>query len=66
VEENILVNVSQRNREMIAEEREALGPLPLKEVRLAQKMVSDAAFELIGKGEIQLPGTGGSSEEVVA
>jgi len=65
VEENILSNVSQRNREMILEEREALGPLPVKEVRLAQKMVSDTAFELIGKGEIQLPGTGGA-EEVVA
>ncbi len=52
VRDQILGSVSQRTSEMIKEERDLLGSVPLKEVLEAQGSILTGIRELISKGEI--------------
>jgi flagellar motor switch protein FliG len=53
-EENVLANLSKRAREMIVEEKQTLGPVPLSDVLAAQKEIVKAALGLAEKGEIKI------------
>ncbi len=52
VEENILVNLSQRVRDMVAEERELLGPRPRAEVDAARADLMKGIRSLVESGEL--------------
>lgn len=62
VEENIMGNLSSRVREMVADERETAGAVPLSEVVQARNEILKAARGLMEAGEFS-PATGG--EELV-
>ncbi|MFQ5505155.1 MAG: flagellar motor switch protein FliG [Planctomycetota bacterium] len=62
-EENIFNNLSKRAGEMVIDERDAKGPMPLSDVLDAQKQVLAAVRNLIETGEINAPGAPG--EEMV-
>ncbi len=62
VEENIMANLSSRVREMVAEERELAGPVPMSEVLAARAELMRSVHELIDSGEFT-PVRGG--EELV-
>jgi flagellar motor switch protein FliG len=51
VEANIMNNLSQRVREMLRDERELAGPMPMKEVLAARAEIMRAVRELMGSGE---------------
>jgi flagellar motor switch protein FliG len=53
VEENILSNLSSRVREMVAEERELAGPMPMSEVQVLRDEVMKAVRGLMESGEIK-------------
>jgi len=63
VEENVLTNLSTRVQEMVAEERELAGLVPMAEVLTARAEVMRAVHALIDTGEFT-PSRGG--EELVA
>lgn len=63
VEANVLQNLSSRVREMVAEERELAGPVPMAEVLAARAEIMKSVHSLIDSGEFK-PGRG--SEELVA
>ncbi len=52
VEENVLSNLSQRVREMLADEREMLGPRPRAEVEASRNEVLKNVRELVESGEL--------------
>lgn len=52
VEENVLVNLSQRVRDMVAEERELLGPRPRAEVDAARADLMKGIRSLVESGEL--------------
>jgi flagellar motor switch protein FliG len=54
VASKILGSVSQRTAEMIKEERDLLGSVPLKDVLDARKQILTSVRELISKGEITI------------
>jgi flagellar motor switch protein FliG len=58
VEQNILGNLSSRVRDMVAEERELAGPLPLADVKIAREEVLKSIRALIEAGEFR-PNRGG-------
>ena len=60
VEENVLSNLSTRVQEMVAEERELAGLVPMTEVLAARTELMRAVHALIDAGEFK-PSRGGSS-----
>lgn len=52
VEENVLANLSQRVRDMVAEERELLGPRPRAEVDAARADLMKGIRSLVESGEL--------------
>jgi len=62
VENAILGNLSKRAADMVREERDSLGPMPLSEVLTAQHEILTQIRELIDKGEIQ---AGAAAEKMV-
>ena len=62
VEENILGNLSKRAADMVAEERDSLGPTPLSEVLEAQQEILLSIRELMDSGDIA---AGAGGEELV-
>lgn len=52
VEANVLANLSQRVRQMVAEERELLGPRPKTEVDAARAEMMKAVHALVEAGEL--------------
>lgn len=62
VEDAILTNLSKRAADMVREERDSLGPMPLSEVIAAQSEVLTLIRDLIDKGEIK---AGGAAEQLV-
>lgn len=54
VERNVLANLSRRASAMVAEERDLLGPTPLREVRAAQEVVLDALHGLVEQGRVRV------------
>lgn len=62
-ETNVFDNLSKRARDMVADERDALGPMALSEVVEAQKSILAQVQELIESGDVRAPGAGG--EELV-
>lgn len=63
VEENIFGNLSKRAGEMVGEERDTLGPMPLTEVIEAQQQILTMIRDLMDKGEIKV--AGGAGEQLV-
>lgn len=53
VEQNILQNLSSRVREMVAEERELAGSVPMSEVLGARNLILQNVREMIETGEFQ-------------
>jgi flagellar motor switch protein FliG len=62
VEENIFGNLSKRAGDMVAEERDTLGPMPLSEVIEAQQQILIVIRDMMDKGELK---PGGIGEEMV-
>ena len=58
VEQNILGNLSSRVREMVGEERELAGPMPMSEVLVAREEIMKGVRALIESGEFK-PAKGG-------
>lgn len=63
VEENVMNNLSQRVRDMVREEREMIGAVPLAEIMAGREEVMRSVRALIESGEFR-PSRGG--EELVA
>ncbi|MBV7314793.1 flagellar motor switch protein FliG [Shewanella sp. NIFS-20-20] len=59
LKDKILGNMSKRAAELLADDLEAMGPIRLSEVELAQKEVLAIARRLADSGEIMLGGGGG-------
>lgn len=62
VEEAVFGNLSKRAADMVAEERDTLGPTPLSEVLEAQGQILSNVRDLMDSGEIQ---AGAGAEELV-
>ncbi|HMQ21566.1 MAG TPA: FliG C-terminal domain-containing protein [Planctomycetota bacterium] len=62
-ESNIFENLSKRAREMVVDERDALGPTALSDVLAAQKTILAQVRDLIESGEVRA--VGGAAEELV-
>ena len=62
VEANIFGNLSKRAAEMVKEERDNLGPMPLSEVVDAQQTILTSVRDLMDKGEIKVAK---NSEQIV-
>lgn len=62
VEQAVLGNLSRRAADMVVEERDSLGPMPLSEVLAAQHEILTSIRDLMDKGEIA---AGGMAEEMV-
>ncbi len=58
VEQNVLGNLSSRVRDMVQEERELAGPMPMSEVVLAREEIMRGVRALIESGEFK-PAKGG-------
>lgn len=52
VEQNVFQNLSKRAADMVAEERESLGPMPLSDVLEAQTQILLIIRDMLDKGEI--------------
>ncbi len=63
VEDNVLGNLSSRVKDMVSDERELLGPVPMSEVRAARDEIMKSIRAMIEAGEFR-PSKGG--EELVA
>lgn len=59
VKDKIFSNVSERAREMIKEDLEAMGPVKLSDVESAQQSIVHLALRLEEEGKIVIPGRGG-------
>jgi len=57
VEENVLANLSQRVRDMVADERELLGPRPRAEVDAARAQLMKGIRPLVESGELSAQAT---------
>ena len=62
-EESVFNNLSKRARDMVADERDSKGPMPLSEVLESQKEILEQVRQLIESGDVIGPGGGG--EEMV-
>ena len=62
VEKNVFSNLSRRAAAMVQEERELLGPTPLREVKAAQEQVLANLHRLLERGEVRV---GDPSEPMV-
>lgn len=62
VEETIFSNLSKRAGDMVTEERDTLGPMPLSEVIEAQQQILIVIRDMMDKGELKVSGLG---EEMV-
>jgi len=62
-EKNVFDNLSKRAREMVEEERESLGPVPLAEVLESQKEILGVVRQMIETGEIKV-NRGGAAQLV--
>lgn len=62
VQEKIFSNISQRAKEIIKEDLEAMGPVKLSDVEAAQQNIVQVALRLEQEGKLVIPGRGG--EEV--
>ena len=60
VEKNILANLSSRVREMVLEERELAGPMPIADVKIAREELLKNIRALIESGEFR-PSRGGDA-----
>jgi flagellar motor switch protein FliG len=60
VEQNILGNLSSRVREMVVEERELAGPMPVADINLAREEILKSIRALIEAGEFR-PRRGGDA-----
>ena len=58
VEDNVMINLSQRVRGMVAEERELTGPMPMSEVLIMRGELMKAVRTLLESGEIAGQRTG--------
>ncbi len=63
LKEKLFRNMSERAREMLLEDMEALGPVRIKDVEEAQRRITALARAMMEKGELILVGKGG--EEVL-
>lgn len=63
LKEKIFRNMSERAREMLLEDMEAMGPVRVKDVEEAQRRITALARAMMEKGELILVGKGG--EEVL-
>lgn len=61
VEQNVLGNLSKRAADMVAEERDSMGPTPLSEVVDAQAAIVNVVREAMDRGDIKV----GSAEKLV-
>jgi flagellar motor switch protein FliG len=59
LKEKILGNMSKRAAELLRDDLEAMGPIRISEVEVAQKEILAIARRLSDSGEIMLGGTGG-------
>ena len=59
LKEKFLSNMSKRAAEMLADDLEAMGPVRISEVEVAQKEILAVARRLSDAGEIMLGGGGG-------
>jgi flagellar motor switch protein FliG len=57
VESTVFGNLSRRAADMVAEERDTLGPTPLSEVVAAQQQILGVVRDLMDRGEISAAGT---------
>lgn len=62
-EQNIFDNLSKRAREMVIDERDSKGPVPLSDVIEAQKQILGVVRDLIESGEVMV--AGGGAEQLV-
>jgi flagellar motor switch protein FliG len=60
--EKILRNMSKRAAEMLQDDLEAMGPIRVADVEMAQKEILSVARRLADAGEIMLTGNGGADE----
>ena len=63
VQQNVFGNLSKRASEMVREERDNLGPMPLSEVVQAQQQIITTVRDLMDKGEIKV--AKGAAEQLV-
>jgi len=63
VEQNVFGNLSKRAADMVAEERDSLGPTPLSEVLEAQQQILTMVRDLMDKGELHAGA--GAQEQMV-
>lgn len=63
VEDNVFNNLSKRAGEMVAEERDTLGPMPLSEVLESQQQILVLIRDMMDKGEINV--VAGAGEQMV-
>jgi flagellar motor switch protein FliG len=63
VETKVFANLSKRAGDMVAEERDSLGPMPLSEVLEAQQVILLMIRDLMDKGEIRV--VSGAGEQLV-
>jgi flagellar motor switch protein FliG len=62
VEQGILGNLSKRAADMVREERDSLGPMPLSDVLTAQQEILKMIRDMMDKGDIKV---GGAAEQLV-
>ncbi len=62
-EQNVFDNLSKRAREMVIDERDSKGPVPLSDVLEAQKQILGVVRDLIESGEVMV--VGGGAEQLV-
>ncbi|MCF1438844.1 MAG: flagellar motor switch protein FliG, partial [Shewanella sp.] len=59
LKDKILGNMSKRAAELLRDDMEAMGPIRISDVELAQKEILGVARRLADAGEIMLSGGGG-------
>jgi flagellar motor switch protein FliG len=64
VRDKILANMSERQREMITEDLEVMGPVRIRDVDEAQQQILTAARDLDDAGEIIIQGRGRETEVI--
>lgn len=65
VREHFLSSLPARSRDMLADEMKALGPVRLRDVKVAQAELLEAALRLAQNGDIELPTAEEDEEEMV-
>jgi flagellar motor switch protein FliG len=57
-EHHVLQNLSRRARDVISEEKDLIGLVPISEVRDAQRAIVDAVLAMSERGDVRLGGQG--------